>query len=50
MSRYAVLPYRPVGPAASDDEGPMIRSTMQEFPLTIPAIMRHGAFVYGASE
>ena len=28
----------------------MIRSTMQEFPLTIPAIMRHGASVYGASE
>ncbi len=28
----------------------MIRSTMQEFPLTISAIMRHGAFVYGASE
>ena len=27
----------------------MIRSTMQEFPLTIPAIMRHGASVYGAS-
>jgi fatty-acyl-CoA synthase len=28
----------------------MIRSTMQEFQLTIPAIMRHGASVYGASE
>jgi fatty-acyl-CoA synthase len=28
----------------------MIRSTMQEFPLTIPAIMRHGTSVYGASE
>ncbi|MGH3181844.1 MAG: AMP-binding protein, partial [Streptosporangiaceae bacterium] len=28
----------------------MIRSTMQDFPLTIPAIMRHGASVYGASE
>ncbi|MGO9192325.1 MAG: long-chain fatty acid--CoA ligase [Streptosporangiaceae bacterium] len=28
----------------------MIRSTMQEFPLTIPAIMRHGISVYGASE
>src|SRR5260370_18330729 len=28
---------------------PMIRSTMQEFPLTISAIMRHGTFVYGAS-
>jgi len=25
----------------------MIRSTMQEFPLTIPAIMRHGTSVYG---
>jgi len=28
----------------------MIRSTMQNFPLTIGAIMRHGARVYGASE
>jgi fatty-acyl-CoA synthase len=28
----------------------MIRSTMQEFQLTIPAIMRHGVSVYGASE
>ena len=28
----------------------MIRSTMQDFPLTIGAIMRHGARVYGASE
>ncbi len=28
----------------------MIRSTMQDFPLTIPAIMRHGTSVYGASE
>jgi fatty-acyl-CoA synthase len=28
----------------------MIRSTMQEYPLTIPSIMRHGAFVYGGSE
>src|SRR5580704_285065 len=28
----------------------MIRSTMQEFPLTIPAIMRHGTSVYGTSE
>ena len=28
----------------------MIRSTMQEFQLTIPAIMRHGASVYGTSE
>jgi fatty-acyl-CoA synthase len=27
----------------------MIRSTMQDFPLTIPAIMRHGTSVYGAS-
>jgi fatty-acyl-CoA synthase len=28
----------------------MIFSTMQDFPLTIGAIMRHGARVYGASE
>ena len=28
----------------------MIRSTMQDYPLTIPSIMRHGASVYGASE
>jgi len=28
----------------------MIRSTMQDYPLTIGAIMRHGAQVYGASE
>ena len=28
----------------------MIRSTMQDFPLTIGAIMRHGTTVYGASE
>src|SRR5215470_7634354 len=28
----------------------MISSTMQDFPLTIGAIMRHGASVYGASE
>jgi len=28
----------------------MIRSTMQDYPLTIGAIMRHGARVYGASE
>ncbi|HEX6519456.1 MAG TPA: long-chain fatty acid--CoA ligase [Streptosporangiaceae bacterium] len=28
----------------------MIRSTMQEFPLTIGAIMRHGASIYGRSE
>jgi len=28
----------------------MIRSTMQDFPLTIGAIMRHGARVYGGSE
>jgi len=28
----------------------MIRSTMQDFPLTIGAIMRHGAAVYGGSE
>ena len=28
----------------------MIRSTMQDYPLTISAIMRHGAQVYGASE
>ena len=28
----------------------MIRSTMQEFPLTIGAIMRHATAVYGASE
>ena len=28
----------------------MIRSTMQDFPLTISAIMRHGASVYGGSE
>ncbi len=28
----------------------MIRSTMQDYPLTIRAIMRHGARVYGASE
>jgi acyl-CoA synthetase (AMP-forming)/AMP-acid ligase II len=28
----------------------MIRSTMQEFPLTIGAIMRHGTAVYGGSE
>ena len=28
----------------------MIRSTMQDFQLTIGAIMRHGARVYGASE
>jgi hypothetical protein len=28
----------------------MISSTMQDFPLTIGAIMRHGARVYGASE
>ena len=28
----------------------MIRSTMQDFPLTIGAIMRHGARVYGRSE
>jgi fatty-acyl-CoA synthase len=28
----------------------MIRSTMQEFPLTIGAIMRHGASVFGNSE
>ena len=28
----------------------MIRSTMQEFPLTVPAITRHGTSVYGASE
>jgi fatty-acyl-CoA synthase len=28
----------------------MIRSTMQDYPLTISAIMRHGASVYGASE
>jgi fatty-acyl-CoA synthase len=28
----------------------MIRSTMQDFPLTIGAIMRHGARVYGSSE
>ncbi|MDQ2812829.1 MAG: long-chain fatty acid--CoA ligase [Actinomycetota bacterium] len=28
----------------------MIRSTMQDYPLTIAAIMRHGASVYGASE
>ena len=28
----------------------MIRSTMQDFQLTIPAIMRHGTAVYGASE
>src|SRR5580698_1475433 len=28
----------------------MIRSTMQDFPLTISSIMRHGAAVYGGSE
>jgi fatty-acyl-CoA synthase len=28
----------------------MISSTMQEFPLTIGAIMRHGASIYGGSE
>jgi len=28
----------------------MIRSTMQDYQLTIPAIMRHGAAVYGGSE
>jgi fatty-acyl-CoA synthase len=28
----------------------MIRSTMQDYQLTIGAIMRHGAFVYGRSE
>jgi fatty-acyl-CoA synthase len=28
----------------------MIRSTMQDYPLTIGAIMRHGAAVYGGSE
>ena len=28
----------------------MIRSTMQDYPLTIRAIMRHGAQVYGTSE
>jgi acyl-CoA synthetase (AMP-forming)/AMP-acid ligase II len=28
----------------------MIRSTMQDYPLTIGAIMRHGAQVFGASE
>ena len=28
----------------------MIRSTMQDYPLTIGAIMRHGAQVYGVSE
>ena len=28
----------------------MIVSTMQEYPLTITAIMRHGAAVYGDSE
>ncbi len=28
----------------------MIRSTMQDYPLTIRAIMRHGARVYGTSE
>ena len=28
----------------------MIRSTMQDYPLTIGAIMRHGVSVYGASE
>jgi len=28
----------------------MIRSTMQDYPLTIGAIMRHGARVYGGSE
>ena len=28
----------------------MIRSTMQDYPLTIGAIMRHGARVYGRSE
>jgi fatty-acyl-CoA synthase len=28
----------------------MIRSTMQDYPLTIRAIMRHGAQVYGESE
>jgi fatty-acyl-CoA synthase len=28
----------------------MIRSTMQDYPLTIRAIMRHGAAVYGTSE
>jgi hypothetical protein len=27
----------------------MIRSTMQDYPLTIGAIMRHGARVYGAA-
>ena len=30
--------------------GQMIRSTMQDYPLTIGAIMRHGAAVYGGSE
>src|ERR1039457_3515991 len=28
----------------------MIRSTMQDYPLTIRAIMRHGAQLYGTSE
>ncbi|WP_345363320.1 long-chain fatty acid--CoA ligase [Actinoallomurus liliacearum] len=28
----------------------MFASTMQEFPLTVPAILRHGARVYGGSE
>jgi fatty-acyl-CoA synthase len=28
----------------------MIRSTMQDYPLTISAIMRHGARIYGGSE
>src|SRR5580704_10518755 len=41
VGRGAVLPYRRESSAASEDEALMIRSTMQEFPLTIPAIMRH---------
>src|ERR1700691_249468 len=47
---HAVLPYRPVSTAVSEDGASMIRSTMQDYQLTIGAIMRHGAHVYGASE
>ena len=50
VDRGAVLPYRRVRTAASEDEDLMIRSTMQDYQLTIGAVMRHGARVYPGSE